>query len=107
MSIRMDKSAREICELASARLRFTQSDKALCLVEVKSNGEKIIFSLTEISISTMLGLSSKLYVVYRDEIDSLPIGEESFSAVDCRLLLIDGVADSAEFALHLPLRQIG
>ena len=35
------------------------------------HSEKIIFSLTEISISTMLGLNSKLYVVYRDEIDSL------------------------------------
>ena len=42
MSIRMDKSAREICELASARLRYTQSDKALCLVEVKSNGGWIL-----------------------------------------------------------------
>lgn len=38
MSIRMDKTAKEICELARSRMRYTQTNEPLRLVEVKSSG---------------------------------------------------------------------
>lgn len=98
LSIRMDKTATEvktgrpgrcmfqICEMARARVRYTSTKEPLQLVEVKSNGgcfrrsksnpsqfclEKRIFSPNEISVPTLIGLNSKLYVVYKDEIDLL------------------------------------
>ncbi|VDO84393.1 unnamed protein product [Haemonchus placei] len=70
LPIRMDKTATEICELARGRLRSSHHDE-LALVEVKSSGEKVVFYDGDVSIPTMLSLNSKLYVVSKDEIDSL------------------------------------
>ncbi|PIO67910.1 hypothetical protein TELCIR_10327 [Teladorsagia circumcincta] len=66
----MDKTATEICELARNRLRSSHHDE-LALVEVKSSGEKVVFYDGDVSIPTMLSLNSKLYVVSKDEVDSL------------------------------------
>ncbi|WKX99313.1 hypothetical protein Q1695_014303 [Nippostrongylus brasiliensis] len=70
LPIRMDKTAQEICELVRGRLRSSQGDE-LALVEVKSSGERVVFYDGDVSIPTMLSLNSKLYVVSKDEIDSL------------------------------------
>ncbi|CAD6188556.1 unnamed protein product [Caenorhabditis auriculariae] len=70
LSIRLDKTAGEICELSRRRLR-NHSLEPLLLVEVKSNGEKIIFAPTDRAIPTMLSLNSKLYVVFEDEVNCL------------------------------------
>ncbi|KAK6012929.1 hypothetical protein OSTOST_21891, partial [Ostertagia ostertagi] len=68
LPIRMDKTATEICELARNRLRSSHHDE-LALVEVKS--KKVVFYDGDVSIPTMLSLNSKLYVVSKDEVDSL------------------------------------
>ncbi|KHJ85392.1 RasGEF domain protein [Oesophagostomum dentatum] len=70
LPIRMDKTAMEICELVRSRLRSSHGED-LALVEVKSSGEKVVFYDGDVSIATMLSLNSKLYVVSKDEIDSL------------------------------------
>ncbi|EYC32387.1 hypothetical protein Y032_0003g1544 [Ancylostoma ceylanicum] len=70
LPIRMDKTATEICELVRSRLRSSHGEE-LALVEVKSSGEKVVFYDGDVSIATMLSLNSKLYVVSKDEIDSL------------------------------------
>ncbi|KAE9418119.1 hypothetical protein Angca_006761, partial [Angiostrongylus cantonensis] len=70
MPILMDKTAAEICELVRGRLRSSSNDE-LALVEVKSSGEKVVFYDGDVSIPTMLSLNSNLYVVSKDEIDSL------------------------------------
>lgn len=47
------------------------------LVEVKSNGERIVYSPTEISVPTMLSLNGRLYVIFAEEIDYLlPLPEQ-------------------------------
>ncbi|CAL2036975.1 unnamed protein product [Caenorhabditis brenneri] len=69
LPIRVDKTAEEICELSRRRMSF--SAEPLLLVEVKSNGEKLIFSPNDSAIPTVLSLNSKLYVVNREEIPSL------------------------------------
>uniref|UniRef100_A0A915DST8 Ras-GEF domain-containing protein n=1 Tax=Ditylenchus dipsaci TaxID=166011 RepID=A0A915DST8_9BILA len=47
------------------------------LIEVKSNGERVVFAPTEVSVPTMLSLNGRLYVVFKEEIDSLlPLSEQ-------------------------------
>ncbi|CAI4231077.1 unnamed protein product [Auanema sp. JU1783] len=71
LNIRMDKTAKDICELARTRVRYNHSSEPLCLVEVRSGGEKVVYSSEDISIPTMLSLNGKLYIAYKDEIPSL------------------------------------
>lgn len=46
-------------------------DEECFLIEVKSNGERVVYAPTEVSVPTMLSLNGKLYVVFKEEIDSL------------------------------------
>ncbi|CAJ0942421.1 unnamed protein product, partial [Mesorhabditis belari] len=72
MSIRLDRTAAEVVKLARQRMRnVVPPSERMRLIEVKSNGERIVFSPIDISVSTMLGLNSKLYVVAREEIHAL------------------------------------
>ncbi|CAB3403280.1 unnamed protein product [Caenorhabditis bovis] len=70
LPIRVDKTAEEICELSRRRMRCYTVDP-LILVEVKSNGEKLIFDPNDRAIPTVLSLNSKVYVVHREEVDML------------------------------------
>ncbi|CAJ0580913.1 unnamed protein product, partial [Mesorhabditis spiculigera] len=72
MSVRLDRTAAEIVRMARQRMRnIAPAPDRMRLVEVKSNGERIVFSPTDISISTMVGLNSKLYAVSREEVHTL------------------------------------
>ncbi|VDO24567.1 unnamed protein product [Brugia timori] len=71
MSIRLDKTAADICEMAKTKIRYSGSSEELHLVEVKSNGERIVFSPNDISIPTMISLNGLLYVAHNDEIETL------------------------------------
>lgn len=50
-----------------------EEDDECFLVEVKSNGERVVYSPTEVSVPTMLSLNGRLYVIFAEEIDSLVI----------------------------------
>ncbi|VDM39722.1 unnamed protein product [Toxocara canis] len=71
MSIRLDKTAAEICDLAKVKVRYGGSNEEFKLVEVKSNGERVVFSPTDVSIPTMISLNGRLYIAYADEIETL------------------------------------
>ncbi|VDK70438.1 unnamed protein product [Anisakis simplex] len=71
MNIRLDKTAAEICDLAKVKVRYGGPNEHFKLVEVKSNGERVVFSPTDVSVPTMLSLNGRLYIAYADEIDSL------------------------------------
>ncbi|EJD75124.1 rap guanine nucleotide exchange factor 1 [Loa loa] len=71
MSIRLDKTAADICEMAKTKMLYNGSNEELQLVEVKSSGERIIFAPNDISIPTMISLNGRLYIVYNNQIETL------------------------------------
>uniref|UniRef100_A0A0N5AW49 Rap guanine nucleotide exchange factor 4-like n=1 Tax=Syphacia muris TaxID=451379 RepID=A0A0N5AW49_9BILA len=72
LSIRLDKTAADVCELAKAKLHYGGPNEEFQLVEVKSSGERIVMSPTEVGIPTMLFLNSRLYFTYADDDSHLP-----------------------------------
>lgn len=71
MSIRLDKTANEIARMACVQLRGVESLEECFLIEVKSSGERVVYSPTEVSVPTMLSLNGRLFTVFKDEIDTL------------------------------------
>uniref|UniRef100_A0AC34QSZ1 Rap guanine nucleotide exchange factor 4 n=1 Tax=Panagrolaimus sp. JU765 TaxID=591449 RepID=A0AC34QSZ1_9BILA len=71
MSVRLDKNASEIADLARCKLKCASTQEECFLIEVKSSGERVVFAPTEVSVPTMLSINGRLYVVFKDEIDSL------------------------------------
>ncbi|CAD5215844.1 unnamed protein product [Bursaphelenchus okinawaensis] len=69
LSVRMNKSASDIVKLTRGKVHFDHDD--LYLVEVKSNGERVVYSPAEISVTSMISLNGRLYVVTKEEINSL------------------------------------
>ncbi|KAE9552756.1 hypothetical protein FO519_004018 [Halicephalobus sp. NKZ332] len=78
MSVRLDKNASEIADLARCKLKCASTQEECFLIEVKSSGERVVFAPTEVSVPTMLSINGRLYVVFKDEIDSLtPLSEQN------------------------------
>ena len=78
MSVRLDKNASEIADLARCKLKCASTQEECFLIEVKSSGERVVFAPTEVSVPTMLSINGRLYVVFKDEIDSLtPLPEQN------------------------------
>lgn len=71
ISVRLDKTSSDITGLARAKLRCANSNEECFLIEVKSSGERVVYAPTEVGVPTMCSLNGKLYVVFKDEIDSL------------------------------------
>uniref|UniRef100_A0A0K0FB67 Rap guanine nucleotide exchange factor 1 (inferred by orthology to a C. elegans protein) n=1 Tax=Strongyloides venezuelensis TaxID=75913 RepID=A0A0K0FB67_STRVS len=67
----IDKTANDLIELCKPRLRFKDDYEQKFLVEIKSNGDRVIFNGTDISIPTVISHNSKLYIVNKEEIDNL------------------------------------
>lgn len=99
LPIRVDKTSEEICELARRRMSF--SAEPLHLVEVKSNGEKLIFSPKDRAIPTVLSLNSKLYVVNKEEIMCLVPMEDQNGPSPMTHSSILHLIDSQELAHQL------
>lgn len=70
LSVRLDKSVTEIVRLIKAKVQF-ENEEELYLVEVKSNGERVVYSPTEISVPTMISLNGRLYLISKSELDTL------------------------------------
>uniref|UniRef100_A0A0K0EC56 Rap guanine nucleotide exchange factor 4 n=1 Tax=Strongyloides stercoralis TaxID=6248 RepID=A0A0K0EC56_STRER len=71
ITVSLDKTANDIIEVCKPRLRFKDNYEQKFLVEVKSNGNRVVFNGTDISIPTVISHNSKLYIVNKEEIDTL------------------------------------
>ncbi|VBB28110.1 unnamed protein product [Acanthocheilonema viteae] len=90
LSIRLDKTAADICEMAKTKMRYGGSNEELQLVEVKSSGERIIFSPNDISVPTMISLNGRLYIAYSDEIEMLvPVPQQNGPSESIHSSLLD------------------
>ncbi|KAH7731423.1 Protein EPAC-1 [Aphelenchoides avenae] len=98
MSVRLDKKANEIAKLAQSKLLANSQEECL-LVEVKSSGERVVYSPTEVCVPTMMSLNGRLYLVHKDEIDSLtPLLDQNgpLEAVHHSILDIMSTTDIAQ-----------
>ncbi|VDK85626.1 unnamed protein product [Onchocerca ochengi] len=102
MSIRLDKTAADICEMAKTKMRYgSSSNEELQLVEVKSSGERIIFSPSDISVPTMISLNGRLYIAYNDEIETLiPVAQQDGPSENVHSSLLDHLS-SVDIAQQL------
>uniref|UniRef100_A0AC35U356 Ras-GEF domain-containing protein n=1 Tax=Rhabditophanes sp. KR3021 TaxID=114890 RepID=A0AC35U356_9BILA len=71
LSVCLEKSAYDIVQMVKPKFRFQDDQEQKFLVQVKSNGERVIFGQNEISISTMLPQNSRLYIVNKEEVENL------------------------------------
>jgi hypothetical protein len=71
ISVRLDKTSKEIARMACIQLRGIEPTEECYLIEVKSSGERVVYSPTEVSVPTMLSLNGRLFTVFKDEIDTL------------------------------------
>ena len=56
---------------AADKLQLNRGPEDLCLVEVKSNGERSVFKDNDVSIPTGLSLNGRLFVSVKDHLDAL------------------------------------
>ncbi|XP_046809970.1 rap guanine nucleotide exchange factor 4 isoform X2 [Lucilia cuprina] len=62
---------------AADKLQLNRGPEDLCLVEVKSNGERSVFKDNDVSIPTGLSLNGRLFVSVKDHLDALtPLSEQ-------------------------------
>lgn len=66
----MDKTVAQIRLSAAHKLGMGRGE-GIELVEIRSNGDKMIFHSDETSVPTMMTLNGRLVVVFRDQIDTL------------------------------------
>jgi Rap guanine nucleotide exchange factor 4 len=57
--------------MACAQLRGIEPTEECFLIEVKSSGERVVYSPNEVSVPTMLSLNGRLFTAFKHEIDSL------------------------------------
>ncbi|XP_072382091.1 rap guanine nucleotide exchange factor 4 isoform X1 [Diabrotica undecimpunctata] len=80
----VDTTAETIKLVAAEKLKMRPSDELL-LVEVKSNGERVVFKDNDISIPTALSLNGRIFVSPKDHLDALTClneQEESTQGID-------------------------
>lgn len=56
---------------ASEKLQLNRCSDDLSLVEVKSNGERIVYKDSDVSIPTALSLNGRIFVSPKDHLDAL------------------------------------
>uniref|UniRef100_A0A1B0FQL1 Rap guanine nucleotide exchange factor 4 n=1 Tax=Glossina morsitans morsitans TaxID=37546 RepID=A0A1B0FQL1_GLOMM len=62
---------------AADKLQLNRGPEDLCLVEIKSNGERSVFKDNDVSIPTGLSLNGRLFVSTKDHLDALtPLPEQ-------------------------------
>lgn len=71
----MHTTAELIKACAADKLQLNRGPDDLCLVEVKSNGERSVFKDNDVSIPTGLSLNGRLFVSVKDHLDALVSGE--------------------------------
>lgn len=66
----VDTTAETIKYVAADKLKL-RANEDLLLVEVKSNGERVVFRDDDISIPTALTLNGRIFVSPKDHLDAL------------------------------------
>lgn len=66
----MESTAETIQVVAADKLKMRATDE-LVLVEVKSNGERVLFKDEDISIPTALSINGRIFVSPKDHQDAL------------------------------------
>lgn len=62
---------------AAEKLQLNRQADELTLVEVKSNGERVVFKDNDCSIPTILSLNGRIFVSVKDHLDALtPLPEQ-------------------------------
>lgn len=64
-------TAESIKTLAADKLQLNRAPDDLCLVEVRSNGERSVFKDNDVSIPTALSLNGRIFVSPKDHLDAL------------------------------------
>lgn len=64
-------TAENIKTLAADKLQLNRAPDDLCLVEVRSNGERAVFKDNDVSIPTALSLNGRIFVSPKDHLDAL------------------------------------
>lgn len=76
----VDTTAETIKLVAAEKLQMRPSDE-LYLVEVKSNGERVVFKDNDISCPTALTLNGRIFVSPKDHLDALVSIEKKFKLI--------------------------
>lgn len=67
----MCATAETIKACASEKLQLNRCSDDLSLVEIKSNGERIVYKDSDVSIPTALSLNGRIFVSPKDHLDAL------------------------------------
>lgn len=70
LRLAVETTAETIKLVAAEKLKLGSNDDLL-LVEVKSNGERVVFKDNDISIPTALTLNGRIFVSPKDHLDAL------------------------------------
>lgn len=68
----IDSTAETIKLIAADKLKLRATHE-LCLVDVRSNGERVFFKDNDISVPTALTLNGRIFVSPKDHLDALVI----------------------------------
>lgn len=96
----MSTTALKIKEVASEKLQIREPLERLLLVEVKSNGERVIFSDQEISIGTGISVNGRIFVSLKDHLDALVPLPEQEGPRSSNFQILDDFS-SLDLAFHL------
>ena len=69
LRLSIDSTAETIKLVAADKLKLREDE--LLLVEVKSNGERVVFKDNDISIPTALSINGRIFVSPKDHLDAL------------------------------------
>lgn len=73
----MSTSALKIKQVAADKLQIREALERLLLVEVKSNGERVIFNDKDINIGTGISVNGRIFISLKDHLDALtPLPEQ-------------------------------
>lgn len=87
---------------AADKLQINRNTDDLCLVEVKSNGERTVFKDNDVSIPTGLTLNGRIFVSPKDHLDALtPLPEQEGMTEGIEMDI--EVIGTKELAYHLTL----
>ncbi|XP_053204374.1 rap guanine nucleotide exchange factor 4-like isoform X2 [Panonychus citri] len=101
LKMTIDSTARAVKMSAADKLGLNKSDGELILAEVKSSGERVLFSNKEVSIQTGLSVNGRIFVSLIDHIDALtPLPEQEGPKHDSFFSALDDVS-SQDIACYL------
>lgn len=78
----MCATAEMVKACAADKLQINRATEDLSLLEVKSNGERIVFKDSDVSIPTVLSLNGRIFVSPKDHIDAMVSSAKSLKILN-------------------------